>query len=36
MWSDVEQILITKLEMISIKDLADKEKVVIDAVNLGN
>ena len=36
MWSDVEQILITKLEMISIKDLADKEKVVVDAVNLGN
>ena len=36
MWSDVEQTLIDKLEMISIKDLADKERPIINATNLEN
>jgi hypothetical protein len=36
MWSDVEETLISKLEMISIRDLADKEKPIIDAVTLEN
>ena len=36
MWSDVEQTLINKLEMISIKDLADKEKPIINSINLEN
>ena len=34
MWSEVEQTLISKLEMVTIKDLADKEKPIIDAVKL--
>ena len=36
MWSDVEQTLISKLEMISIKDLADKEKPIIESIKLEN
>ena len=36
MWSEVEQTLISKLEMVTIKDLADKEKPIIDAVRLKN
>ena len=34
MWSDVEQTLISKLEMISIKDLAEKERPLINSVKL--
>ena len=34
MWSEVEETLISKLQMITIKDLADKEKPVVDAVKL--
>ena len=34
MWSEVEETLISKLEMITIKDLADKEKPIVDAVKL--
>ena len=36
MWSDVEQTLISKLEMISIKDLADKERPIVNAKKLEN
>ena len=36
MWSDVEQTLISKLEMITIKDLADKEKPIIESIKLEN
>ena len=34
MWSDVEQTLISKLETISIKDLAEKERPLINSVKL--
>ena len=36
MWSDVEQTLISKLETVTIKDLAEKDRVVIDAAKLEN
>ena len=36
MWSDVEQTLISKLEMISIKDLAEKERTVVNSEKLEN
>ena len=36
MWSDVEQTLISKLEMISIKDLAEKERTVVNTEKLEN
>ena len=32
MWSEVEEVLISKLETVTIKDLADKEKPIVDAV----
>ena len=36
MWSDVEQTLISKLEMITIKNLADKEKPIVESIKLEN
>ena len=36
MWSEVEEVLISKLETVTIKDLADKEKPIVDAVKLEN
>ena len=36
MWSDVEQTLISKLETVSIKDLAEKERTVINSEKLEN
>ena len=36
MWSDVEQTLISKLQTITIKDLADKDRTIIDAAKLEN
>ena len=36
MWSDVEQTLISKLQTITIKDLADKDRTIISAAKLEN
>ncbi len=36
MWSDVEQTLISKLQTITIKDLADKDRTIIDTAKLEN
>ena len=36
MWSDVEQTLISKLQTITIKDLADKDRTIINAAKLEN
>ena len=36
MWSDVEQTLMAKLQTVSIKDLADKDRTVIDTAKLEN
>tara|TARA_B100000519_G_scaffold196929_1_gene203997 strand:+ start:528 stop:1019 length:492 start_codon:yes stop_codon:yes gene_type:complete len=36
MWSDVEQTLISKLQTITIKDLADKDRTMINAAKLEN
>ena len=36
MWSDVEQTLISKLQTITIKDLVDKDRTIINAAKLEN
>ena len=36
MWSDVEQTLVSKLQTITIKDLADKDRTIINAAKLEN
>ena len=36
MWSDIEQTLMSKLESVTIKDLAEKDRTFIDAAKLEN